>query len=108
MTPAVGLVIRDIGTMGGIARYTTRLAAGVAASPRVRAELALVGDERQRWPGRITRISEPRIPFGGSLAVLRLARAAWNVAHFPAHEVWPTFTALPFPVVMTVHSVEPL
>ena len=108
MTPAVGLVVRDLGSAGGIARYVSALAAGVSASPRVRAEIALVGDERQLWPGRVRRIREPRLPLGGSLALVRLARAPWDVAHFPMHEVWPVFATLPFPIVMTVHSVEPL
>jgi glycosyltransferase involved in cell wall biosynthesis len=95
--------------MGGIGRYVHALADGLASSESVRAGLVLLGDEQSRWPLPVVRrIAEPSIPFGGTLAVLQVPARRFDVLHFPTHEVFPLWAALPAPVVMTIHSVEPL
>lgn len=90
----MSLVPRDAGSLGGIARYVSELTTGLAASPGV--EL------------RLTNVERMPIPLGGSLGLLRLPLRDVDVVHFPMHESFPVFAALRPPVVMTIHSVEPL
>jgi glycosyltransferase involved in cell wall biosynthesis len=95
VTPCVvSLVRRDAGSTGGIARYVEELTAGLAASPEVEV--------------RLTSVPRLPVPLGGSLGLLRLPLRAVDVIHFPLHESFPVFAALRPPVVMTIHSVEPL
>ena len=90
----VSLVQRDAGSIGGIARYVQQLRAGLSASSEV--EL------------RATNVGRLPVPLGGSLGLLRLTLRDVDVVHFPMHESFPVFAALRPPVVMTIHSVEPL
>jgi glycosyltransferase involved in cell wall biosynthesis len=90
----VSLIRRDAGTTGGIARYVDELTSGLAASAEVEA--------------RPTSVPRLPIPLGGSLGLLRLTLHDVDVVHFPMHESFPMFAALQPPVVMTIHSVEPL
>jgi glycosyltransferase involved in cell wall biosynthesis len=105
----VGLVVRDIGSMGGIARYVHNLVRGLAADDGVDVRLLLVGPRRSEWPVPVAaEVADLPVPLGGSLALLRLPQSGVDVLHFPMHEPWPVFAALRRPVVMTIHSVEPL
>lgn len=90
----VSLVQRDAGSIGGIARYVQELTAGLAVSSEV--EL------------RPTNVRRLPMPLGGSLGLLRVPLDGVDVVHFPMHESFPVFAALRPPVVMTIHSVEPL
>jgi glycosyltransferase involved in cell wall biosynthesis len=90
----VSLIRRDAGSTGGIARYVDELTAGLAGSAEVELQLTSV----PRLP----------IPLGGSLGLLRLPLRDVDVVHFPMHESFPVFAALRPPVLMTIHSVEPL
>jgi glycosyltransferase involved in cell wall biosynthesis len=105
--PRLGLVVRDVGSMGGIARYVSELADGLARTDGVSSQTVLVGPELRDWSASDPlRIDEPSMPLGGSLALLRIPRGRFDVLHFPMHEQWPVFALRPERIVMTVHSVE--
>jgi glycosyltransferase involved in cell wall biosynthesis len=53
-------------------------------------------------------MAERRGPLGGSRPLLALGRSGFDLLHFPMHETTPVFAAVRQPVVMTIHSVEPL
>jgi glycosyltransferase involved in cell wall biosynthesis len=101
------LAVRDIGTYGGIGRYIAELATRLPRLPDLDAEVIVIGDASSPWARDVPRISVPNIPLGGSLALLKLPRDE-RVTHFPFHETTPFFAAMRRPIVMTIHSIEPL
>lgn len=108
MIRSVGLVVRDSGTMGGLARYAHELAAGIAASGCAEGRAFVVGPVRSAWPLPVTALVERAGPLGGSRPLLGLRGAPVDLIHFVSHETTPVFALLDRPVVMTIHSVEPM
>ncbi|HEY8723854.1 MAG TPA: glycosyltransferase family 1 protein [Gaiellaceae bacterium] len=106
MTRAL-LAVRDIGAYGGIGRYIAELATRLPHLADLDAEVIVIGRTSSPWAQDVPRISVPNIPLGGSLALLKLPRVE-RVTHFPFHETTPFFAAMRGPIVMTIHSVEPL
>jgi glycosyltransferase involved in cell wall biosynthesis len=95
--------------MGGIGRYVHAVADGLRDSTAVRSGIVVVGAQRSTWSLPVVRrVPEWPVPLGGSLALLRVPVHRFDVLHFPMHEAFPVYAALPAPVVMTIHSVEPL
>jgi glycosyltransferase involved in cell wall biosynthesis len=103
----VRLAVRDIGVYGGIGRYVSELAIRLPRVTELDAQVMVIGHASSPWARDVPRVSVPNIPLGGSLALLKLPRDE-RVTHFPFHETTPLFAAIRGPIVMTVHSVEPL
>jgi alpha-1,3-rhamnosyl/mannosyltransferase len=102
------LAVRDIGVYGGIGRYISELAIRLPRVPELDTQVIVIGHASSPWARDVPRVSVPNVPLGGSLALLRLPRDRRLVTHFPFHETTPLFATIRGPVVMTVHSVEPL
>lgn len=107
MSVHVRLAVRDVGTYGGIGRYVAELVEGLRRVDGVDAEVTVIGQAVSPWAAGTRHITTPRMPLGGSLAILKLPRDR-RLVHFPLHETTPFFVACSGPVVMTIHSVEPL
>jgi glycosyltransferase involved in cell wall biosynthesis len=103
----VRLAIRDVGPQGGIGRYVTELVGGLPAVEGIEVHPVVIGRAISDWAIGMPNVDVPRMPLGGSLALLRLPRRSDEVTHFPLHETTPVFAALGGPIVMTIHSVEP-
>jgi glycosyltransferase involved in cell wall biosynthesis len=108
MTVRVQVAVRDVGMYGGIGRYVTELAEGIPRLDDIDASVVMIGDAFSPWSLGLPRIAAPTIPLGRSLALLKLPRTGDRVTHFPLHETTPIFAACRGPLVMTIHSVEPL
>jgi glycosyltransferase involved in cell wall biosynthesis len=108
VTVRVLLAVRDVGIYGGIGRYVGELADGLPRLDDIDASVVTIGDALSPWARDWPRIAAPAIPLGRSLALLKLSRTGDRVTHFPLHETTPIFALCRGPLVMTIHSVEPL